>query len=183
MAELSTIARPYAEALFAAARAESNAAGALDPWLAAVDELAAVAGHPEVAQVVSDPKLSKDRVYALLTDLLKSKPPGGLDGLLRLVIENDRVEALPEIARQFRTLKNEAEGAADCRIESAYPLTEQQLGELLQGLSRKFGLQLKPAVEVDADLIGGVRVTVGDHVLDTTVKTRLAQMRGALTAS
>jgi F-type H+-transporting ATPase subunit delta len=183
MAELSTIARPYAEALFAAARAEQAAAGALDPWLAALDELAAIAAHAEVAQAVGDPKLSGEQICALLTGLLKSRAPGAVDNLLRLVIDNDRVAALPEIARQFRQLKNEAEGAADCLIESAFPLNEQQLGELLWGLSRKFGLKLKPAVKVDADLIGGVRVTVGDHVLDTTVKTRLAQMRGALTAS
>lgn len=183
MAELSTIARPYAEALFAAARAEQTAPGALDHWLAALDALAQIAAHAEVAQVVGDPKLSGEQIHALLSGLLKSKAPNAVDNLLRLLIENDRVAALPEIARQFRQLKNEAEGAADCLIESAFALSEQQLSDLLWGLSRKFGLKLKPSVQVDADLIGGVRVTVGDHVLDTTVKTRLAQMRSALTAS
>ena len=87
------------------------------------------------------------------------------------------------IARQFRRLKNESEGAADCLIESAFPLSEQQAQDLLWGLSRKFGLKLRPEVKVDPELIGGVRVTVGDHVLDSSVKTRLAQMHAALTAA
>ncbi len=97
-------------------------------------------------------------------------------------MENDRLAALPEIARQFRVLKNESEGVADCLIESAFPMSDAQVAELLAALSKKFGLKLKPEVRVDAGLIGGVRVTVGDHVLDTSVKTRLAQMQAALTA-
>jgi F-type H+-transporting ATPase subunit delta len=182
MAELSTIARPYAEALFAAARADA-AAGALDRWLAVLEEIAAVAAHPDVAQAVRDPKLTNEQIHALLAGLVKSPRPEAIDNFLKLVIDNDRIVALPEIARQFRRLKNEAEGAADCLIESAFPLTEQQINELLWGLARKFGLKLKPEVKVDPGLIGGVRVTVGDHVLDTTVKTRLAQMHATLTAA
>jgi F-type H+-transporting ATPase subunit delta len=183
MAELSTIARPYAEALFAAARADQSAAGALDDWLAVVEEIAAVAAHPDVAQAVRDPKLTNEQIYALLAGLVKSRMPVAVENFVKLVIDNDRIAALPEIARQFRRLKNEAEGAADCLIESAFPLSEQQVNELLWGLARKFGLKLKPAVKVDPGLIGGVRVTVGDHVLDTTVKTRLAQMHARLTAA
>jgi F-type H+-transporting ATPase subunit delta len=183
MAELSTIARPYADALFAAARADQSATGALEQWLAVVDEVAAVASHPEVAQAVRDPKLTNEQVYGLLAGLLKSRMPAAVENFLRLVVDNDRIAALPEIGKQFRRLKNEAEGAADCLIESAFPLSEQQVNELLWGLSRKFGLKLKPAVKVDAGLIGGVRVTVGDQVLDTTVKSRLAQMHAALTAA
>lgn len=183
MAELSTIARPYADALFAAARADQTAAGSLDQWLAVIEEIADVAQHPDVAQAVRDPKLTNEQIYALLAGLVKSRMPAAVENFLKLVIENDRIAALPHIARQFRGLKNEAEGAADCLIESAFALTEQQVAELLWGLSRKFGLKLKPQVKVDAGLIGGVRVTVGDRVLDTTVKTRLAQMHAALTAA
>lgn len=183
MAELSTIARPYAEALFQAARADRSAAGALDRWFAVVEELASVAGHPEVARLVGDPQLADDRIYGLLTGLMKTELPPAAANFLKLVIDNGRLAALPEVARQFRRLKNASEGAADCLIESAFPLGEQQVGELVWGLSRKFGLKLKPAVKVDAELIGGVRITVGDHVLDSTVKTRLAEMQAALTAA
>jgi len=183
MAELSTVARPYAEALFAAAQS----AGSLEAWLAAVDELAALMKHPQVAQTVADPKLERERVLPLLAGLLKGPLPedGGRAGrnFLQVLIDNDRLAALPEIARQFRALKNASEGVADCLIESAFALTDAQLADLLAALSRRFGLKLKAEVRVDAGLIGGVRVTVGDQVLDSTVKTRLAQMQAALTAA
>jgi F-type H+-transporting ATPase subunit delta len=183
MAELSTIARPYAEALFAAARADRSAAGVLDQWLLVIDELAAVSRHPDVAQVIGDPKLAPEQIYALLTAPLKAQLPLAAENFLKLVIANDRVAALPEIALQFRRRKNKAEGAADCVIESAFPLTEAQVKDLLWGLSRKFGLTLKPEVKVEPELIGGVRVSVEDHVLDFTVRTRLANMQTALTAA
>jgi len=182
MAELSTIARPYAEALFAAASSDKSAAGVLDRWLAAVGEMAAVAQHDEVAQVVSDPNLGATRVYELVRSLVKSPLPDAVENFLRLVVDNGRLAALPEVARQFRAMKNAAEGQADCLIESALPLSEAQVGDLLGSLSRKFGLKLIPEVKVDPGLIGGVRVSVGDHVLDDTIKARLAKMHTALTA-
>lgn len=179
MAELSTIARPYAQALFASA----GVAGTLEGWAARIDELAAVAGHPQVAQVVGDPALDDAQVFELLTGLMRTRLPSEGVNFLRTLIENDRLAALPEIARQFRALKNGADGVADCLIESAFALSDAQVGELTSRLSKKLGLRLKPEVRVDTGLIGGVRVTVGDHVLDTTVKTRLAQMHAALTAA
>lgn len=182
MAELSTIARPYAEALFAAASSDKSAAGVLDQWLDVVAEMAAVAQHAEVAQVVSDPKLGAGRVYDLVRGLIKSPLPIAAENFLKLVIDNGRLAALPEVARQFRAMKNAAEGQADCLIESALPLTEQQVHDLLWGLSRRMGLKLIPEVKVDPELIGGVRVSVGDRVLDDTIKTRLAKMHAALTA-
>jgi F-type H+-transporting ATPase subunit delta len=182
MAELSTIARPYAEALFAAAASDKSAAGVLDQWLAVVAEMAAVAEHAEVAQVVGDPNLGAARVYELVRGLIKSPLPGAAENFLRLVVDNGRLTALPEVARQFRAMKNAAEGQADCLIESALPLTDEQVKDLLGGLSRKFGLKLIPEVKVDPGLIGGVRVSVGDHVLDDTIKARLAKMHTALTA-
>ena len=182
MAELSTIARPYAEALFAAASSDKTAAGVLDRWLAVVGEMAAVAGHPEVAQIANDPKLGGPQVYDLVRGLIKAPLPDAAENFLRLVVDNGRLAALPEVARQFRAMKNAAEGQADCLIESALPLSEAQVGDLLGSLSRKFGLKLIPEVKVDPELIGGVRVSVGDHVLDDTIKARLAQMQTALTA-
>ena len=179
MAELSTIARPYAEALFEAARSED---APLAGWLGWLEELAQVAGNPQVEQVAGDPNLGAAQLFDLLAGLLNAPLPAAGANFLRTLIDNDRLAALPEIARQFRALKNAAEGVADCTIESAFPLNAAQVADLVASLTRTFGLQLKPQVVVDAGLIGGVRVAVGDHVLDTTVKTRLAQMQAALTA-
>jgi len=178
MAELSTIARPYAEALYAAAKSGGQAAA----WLAPLTALAQVADHPQVAEVLADPKLAKAQAVDLLAALSKQSLPDGMRNFVALIVDNDRVAALPQVAAQFRALKNADEGVADCLVETAFPLSDDQLKSLLASLARKFPLQLKPEVRVDPQLIGGVRVTVGDQVLDTSVRARLDQMRNALTA-
>jgi F-type H+-transporting ATPase subunit delta len=178
MAELSTIARPYAEALFATAQAS----GAAAQWRAPLEELAAVTRDPQVANVVADPKLTAAQIFDLIAGLMKQPLPDGLKNFLNLAIENGRLAVLPEVARQFRRLKNEAEGVADCLIESALPLTDAQVNELLALLGRKFAVKLKPEVKVEPSLIGGVRVSVGDQVLDSSVRAQLEAMRAALTA-
>jgi F-type H+-transporting ATPase subunit delta len=182
MAELSTIARPYAEALFAAASSDRSAAGVLDQWLGVVAEMAAVAGNDDVQRVVNDPNLGSSQVYDLVRGMISSPLPIAAENFLKLVVDNGRLAALPEVARQFRAMKNAAEGLADCLIESALPMADDQVKDLLWGLSRKFGLKLIPEVRVDPGLIGGVRVSVGDHVLDDTIRARLARMHAALTA-
>jgi F-type H+-transporting ATPase subunit delta len=179
MAELSTVARPYAEALFTVAR---DSGQSLDAWLTAADGLAALMAHPEVGEVVADPNLDHGQVYGLLTGMLKSPLPEGGGNFLKLLIENQRLAVLPEVAVQFRRLKNEAEGVAECLIETAFPLDETQVAALVAALGKKFGRQLKPEVRVNAGLIGGVRATVGDQVLDGSVRARLNDMQTALTA-
>lgn len=179
MAELSTIARPYAQALFESARAD----GSLVAWVEAADELAALTAHPRVAEVIADPKLGSKQVFELLTGMLKSKLPANGSNFLNTLIDNGRLTAMPEIAHQLRTLKNAAEGVADCLIETAFPLSDAQINELVGPLTKRFGLKLKPEVRVDPELIGGVRIAVGDHVLDTSVRSRLQAMKAALMAA
>jgi len=179
MAELSTIARPYAQALFDSARAD----GTLPAWVDTADELAALTAHPRVAEVIADPNLGAAQVFDLLAGMVKTKlSPQGAN-FLRTLIDNSRLAAMPEIARQLRALKNAAEGVADCVIETAFPLDDKQLSELVGALAKRFKLKLKPEVKVDPNLIGGVRVAVGDHVLDTSVRSRLEAMKAALTAA
>jgi len=179
MAELSTVARPYAEALFGVAQGSGEK---LDVWLAAVDELARLMAHPQVAEVIADPKLDHGQVFGLLTGMMKAPLPTVGANFLKLLIENQRLAVMPEVAAQFRALKNRAEGVAECLIETAFPLADGQASELVAALSKKFGQKLKPEVRVNADLIGGVRATVGDQVLDGSVRARLMEMQTALTA-
>jgi F-type H+-transporting ATPase subunit delta len=179
MAELATVARPYAEALFAVAETGDVAA-----WSTLVTELAQVARLPEVLSIASNPKVGRAQVSELLLAAVKSplKNDAQAKNLVQMLVDNHRIALLPEIATQFEELKNAKEGAADVFIVSAFPLEGEQLNGLVASLERKFNRKLKPTVQVDQSLIGGVRVTVGDEVLDTSVRARLASMQTALTA-
>jgi F-type H+-transporting ATPase subunit delta len=179
MAELSTIARPYADALFETARGSGEG---LDQWLATVEELAALMKHPQVAQVVADPKLADAQVVDLLAGLVKQPLPAAGTNFLKLLVANQRLEVLPEVAVQFRQLKNQAEGVADCLIETAFPMNDGEVDQLLAALGKRFGTKLRSTVQVNPALIGGVRIAVGDQVLDNSVRARLNQMQTALTA-
>jgi len=179
MAELATIARPYAEALFAVAQT-----GDVNAWSALVQELAQVASLPEVESIATSPKVSRAQVVELVLVAVQSplKDDAQAKNFVQMLVDNHRLPLLPDIATQFDALKNAHEGAADAVIVSAFPLEGQQLNDLVATLEHKFKCKLKPTVQVDASLIGGVRVTVGDEVLDTSVRARLASMQTALTA-
>ena len=176
MAELATIARPYAEALFKVTRSDL---AATQSWL---DGLAGAAGSEQLLQFAANPRVDAAQVFDLVAGVLgQPLPPQGVN-FLRTVIDNDRLAALPEVAHQFRQLANGVSGSADALIQSAFPIAPDELATLVATLEKRFGRKLEPTVELAPDLIGGVRVTVGDEVLDTSVKARLEQMKMALTA-
>ncbi len=176
MAELATIARPYAEALHQAA---GHDAAALLPQLSA---LASVAADPALRQFADNPAAVQAQVF----DVIAGVAGGGLDArlanLLRAVIDNGRLAALPEIAAQFEALVNAGSGISNATVQSAFPIDDAQLADVVAALERRFGRKLNATVELAPELIGGVRVVVGDEVLDTSVKARLEQMKAALTA-
>jgi F-type H+-transporting ATPase subunit delta len=176
MAELATIARPYAEALFKAAK--SDLAGAA-VWL---DAVAAVAANPQLQQFASNPNASAAQVLELLSSVAKVSLPVQGKNFLDTVIDNGRVNALPEIAVQFRALKNAQGGTADAIVYSAFAIDGAALADVSTLLEKRFGRKLNLTVAIEPELIGGIRVVVGDEVLDTSVKARLDQMKVALTA-
>jgi F-type H+-transporting ATPase subunit delta len=176
MAELATIARPYAEALFETS--QSDLAGT-SQWL---DALAAVAGNAQLQQFADNPKVGNQQVYDLVSEVARVQLPQAGQNFLRTVIENGRLAALPEIAQQFREMKNALSGSSDAVVYSAFPIAADQLGAVAQALEKRFGRKLNVTVQEEPSLIGGIRVVVGDEVLDTSVKARLEQMKVALTA-
>jgi F-type H+-transporting ATPase subunit delta len=177
MAEEITIARPYAEAAFELAR-ERDALGA---WQEALARLSAVAADPEVRKLIGNPRVSPAQLIQLFVDV-----GGELDqaqqNFVRTLVENERVALLPEIHALFVRLKNRHEGVRRAHVVSAFPLDEAALKSLMAQLEPRFRCRLEPSVSVDPELIGGVKVTVGDEVIDASVRGKLEAMASALKA-
>ena len=179
MAELATIARPYAEALF---KACTDQGADLNSTVAWVEELAAIAANPQLRQLADNPNVSGTQVFDLITGVAKSALPETARNFLRVILDNGRLDVLPGVAAQFRSLVNSKSGSSDAVVFSAFPIADAALAELGASLEKRFGRKLNLTVKQDDSLIGGVRVVVGDEVLDTSVKARLEQMKAALTA-
>ncbi len=176
MAELATIARPYAEALFKSCSKDLVGASG---W---VDELGAIAEDAALQQFADSPKATSGQVFDLIISVSKSALSDQAKNFLRTVVENKRLSVLPEIAAQFRVLKNAQSGSSDALIYSAFPIDGDALAGVAAMLEKRFGRKLNASVVVQPELIGGIRVVVGDEVLDTSVKARLEQMKVVLTA-
>jgi F-type H+-transporting ATPase subunit delta len=176
MAEIATIARPYAEALFQASKLDLSGAQA---WL---NSFAAVAADAALLQFAASPKGTDAQVIDLVLSVAKVQATPAATNFLSTVVENGRLNALGEIAAQFQKLKNTAQGVNDAVIHSAFALDGAALADLVVLLEKRFSRKLNASVQIDESLIGGVRVVVGDEVLDTSVRARLDQMKAALVA-
>ena len=174
MAELATIARPYAEALF---KASGTDLGGTSVWL---DELAAIASNVQLQQYAGNPGVTSAQTFDVMTGVVKTALPEAAKNFVKAVIDNGRIGAMSEIASQFRALKNVKSGSSDATVYSAFALDTAVLADLSETLEKRFGKKLNLTVELQSELIGGIRVVVGDEVLDTSVKARLEQMKAAL---
>ncbi len=175
MAESVTIARPYAEAVYRTAK-ESGAQGT---WSQRLQRLALIAQDGAMAAVMGNPQLSAEQVANVVISLCDDNDTV-LANLVRTLAENRRLKLLPEISRLFDLAKSQEEGIKEAVVHSAFPIDDTQVKALVQELEARFGTKLTARVEVDASLIGGVRVTVGDQVLDASVRGKLDAMAVAL---
>jgi len=176
MAETATIARPYAEAVFGLA----DKAGKLADWSQLLGAMALAAAHPEVRALIGDPKMGAEQLYGLFVSLAGGDMPAAAQNLVRVLIANDRLALLPEIRVLFEQLKNEREGVVEAEIRTAFPMANGQLEGLVGDLERRFKRKIDAKVVLDRDLIGGVRIAVGDEVIDGSVRGKLADMSSAL---
>jgi len=175
MAELRTIARPYAEAAFGLAQDEKALAG----WSDALTGMARVVASPEVAALIGNPVLPVTK----LVDVISAGVPGlskSQLGLLAVIAENERLPALGEISAMYESLRNAAEAVLAAEVTSAFPMTEAQVKELTELLAAKHGKKVKVNVVVDPALIGGVSIAIGDEVFDASVRGKLSRMATAL---
>jgi F-type H+-transporting ATPase subunit delta len=176
MAEPTTIARPYAEAAFDLAR-EGNA---LPVWSSMLRYASAVVADPAMARALDNPKLTASDKESLLLSVCGEKLDAMGRRFVRVLVEADRVALLPHIAALFDARKNEAEGVATARIDSAFPLADTQVEALRAALEKRFGKRIEATVNVDPALVGGARITVGDTVIDASVKAQLQAMANQL---
>jgi F-type H+-transporting ATPase subunit delta len=178
MAELQTIARPYAEAAFDLAR-ESNA---LPAWSQALKYAADIAGDAGMKTALDSPKLEAAAKETLFLSVAGDNLSAEARSFIRVLIEADRIAVLPEISTLFEARKNAVENVALAQIESAVALTDDQLQSLKGALARHFGKTIEATVSVNPALIGGARITVGDRVIDGSVQGKLTTMANDLSA-
>ena len=178
MAEPSTVARPYAEAAFRLA----DPGNSLAKWSEMLAALALVAQDARVQRAVADPNLSDAQVAGLFISILSGKLSGEAENLLRVLAENKRLGLLPEIRAQFEALKNAREGVVEAEVHTAFELTEAQVADLVQRLEKKTGRKVKARVQIEKDLIAGVKVVMGDKVIDGSARAQLGALETALKA-
>ena len=176
MAETVTIARPYAEAVFQLA----DAKGTLGSWSGLLSRAAVIAADPDMRRVMGNPAVGAEPLYGLFASLVGEALFAEGQNLIRVLIENGRLGLLPEIIAIFEQLKNEREGVVEAHIATAFPLEGEALNSLVAELERRFKRRIQPVVALEPELIGGVRVQVGDEVVDGSVRGKLAAMGMAL---
>ena len=176
MAESVTIARPYAEALFRAAKESGN----LAKWAGQVALLGQVAANPEARAAIGDPNVAASQLVDLFRSACGTAVAAELSNFIQLLSNNDRLGMLPEIAGLYESYKRAEEGTKEAEIVSAFPLNDTQVKALVPQLEAVFKTKLETSVSVDPELIGGIKVIVGDQMLDASVRGKLDAMATAL---
>lgn len=177
MAELSTVARPYAEAAFKLSRE----AGTAQKWSDTLAFLDAVLQNSQVRELIGNPRVTRQALVQLITDVAGQHLDVEGARFVEALVENGRLSLIGLIRSQYEALRRANEGLVDAEIVSAFELDAQQTAELVKQLEAHLKRGVRPQVSVDSALIGGVRIRVGDLVIDHTVRGRLDRMQAALT--
>lgn len=172
MAERSTIARPYAEAVFGMARD----AGDFDRWSGMLALMCDIADVEAMQTVIADPKSDREVILGIFFELGGDRLDHHAHNLLRILMEGRRMSLLPLIAEQFEALRAEEEKRGTARVLTAHPLTEAQEGKLRSAIEAKLGRSVDLEWDVDEALIGGTVVRIGDTVIDGSALGRLTQL-------
>jgi len=177
MAEPVTIARPYAEAAFRLAR-EQNA---LPAWSDALALINAVVEDPQVAELIDAPNVGAAQLEGVIIGAVGKHLSGEACNFVQVLVQNRRLGLIEQIRDMFEALRREHEGMMEATILTALPLADSQLQPLVAALEQKYGRKITAKVEIDPQLIGGLKILVGDKVIDATVRGRLDAMAAALT--
>jgi len=172
MAEYTTSARPYARAVYAQATETASVAS----WGDALSLMAAVASDASMQEILDKPQLSKEQKGELMLKVLSDKLNQQQQNLVRLMAENGRLRALPEVAHQFEIYRAEAEGKVEAEVISAFALTSEQERAITEMLKSKLGRDVSITTSTDESLIGGVVIKAGDTIIDGSMKSQLESL-------
>lgn len=172
MAEAITIARPYATAVFRLAKEEN----ALAKWSEQLSLLAGVAANAEVSALIDDPKLDSTELEKIVLSICEGKLDAGAINLVKLMVENDRLAIMSDVAEAFEALKAQDEARLEALLTAAEKPSNEQVQMLVKQLEARFGKKIEAQVEIDPELIGGIKIVVGDTVIDASVRGQLQEL-------
>ncbi|MDJ0807379.1 MAG: F0F1 ATP synthase subunit delta [Gammaproteobacteria bacterium] len=174
--DATTIARPYAEAIFA--RADET--GKLDLWAEMLEFMSAAVSDKTLAGIVANPLFDREDLSTLMLDVGGGRLNDEGANLIKLLTVNGRLSILPEITELFEELKAEKDRMLKVHVVSAYALQATQEKQLAEALKKKLGREVTITSEKDPALIGGVHIRAGDTVIDGSVKGQLQQLANEL---
>jgi F-type H+-transporting ATPase subunit delta len=176
MAEKTTIARPYAQAIFELAQSRKE----LPLWSQMLQLAAAVAADKRVAALLDNPNLDKAQVVKLFLDICGDKLNPQAQNLIRLLVENGRMDVLTEIAGHYEVYRAEAERTVEAQVVSAFPVDEAQKKQIIASLKKRLGREVTLSCTTDKNLLGGAIIRAGDLVIDGSTTGQLAKLQNAL---
>ena len=176
MAQLSNIARPYAQAVFDLAQDS----GDLESWSDQLQLLNEIAGHPQMGAVLSDPRIGREATLQLVLDIGGDALNEQARNLVRILAQYRRLSVVPTIVAQYESLRAEAEGVVEAEIESARPLSREHEQIVAKALEGRLGRRIRIRSIVNEELIGGAVIRAGDWVIDGSVRARLNKLASAL---
>lgn len=176
MAEISTVARPYSQAVFQFAQSRSK----LAEWSEMLAFLAAVVTEPHMQSLISNTSIKKDQLTKLMHDVCGGKLDEFGLNLIKVLMENRRLGLVPEIANQYETLRAEAESTIEAELISAFETTDEQIKTIAQALQKRLGRKVNLKAQIDKELIGGAIIRAGDLVIDGSAAGRLSGLSNAI---
>lgn len=176
MAEASTIARPYAQAVFDIATSTKK----LSEWSKQLESLSAIVSDDQIGGLVTNPSVESEQLVDLIISIAKDDLDQEGKNFVKVLAENDRLNVIPEIATIFENLKNEAEKTVQAEVITAYALKDDQKSKLQAALKKRLGCEVEISSRVDKDIIGGAIVRAGDMIIDGTVTAQLDRLTSEL---
>ncbi len=172
MSELSTYARPYAKAVYELAKEQ----GTLDQWSDFLRSFAQTLSVQSVNALIGDPRVDEEQLAELLTELIGKNPSDEQRNLIRLLVQNDRLQAANDLVAIFEHMRNQDKGLIEAEVISAQELTDTQQSDLKTFLKKRLGAEVTLHTKLEKDLLGGVVIHAKDLVIDGSLKGRLEQL-------